>query len=270
VQMVEAYFDESGAHNESPVLCVAGYIFEKDSCIKMNEEWSLVLEKFNLPFFRMSAIAPGSKPFFNELTKDQRIQVVKDMISIIKKRASSGIAITVEPKMYDEIVLKSPEIGSAYTCLLHMCVTAVRSWADENKYNGKIAYFFEGGHRSAHEANHYMTRIFKIPRLRAAHRYSSHSFVDKKEVKPLQAADLLAWQWLKDRKRNMEGNLSHRLDLQALVMDRIPPHHVMHFDKKKLQILSSIIYRNKYPLTYPGIFGLSPEDFAFFFKDILQ
>src|SRR5438105_4019181 len=33
MQLAEAYFDESGSHDGSPVLCVAGYIFEKNACM---------------------------------------------------------------------------------------------------------------------------------------------------------------------------------------------------------------------------------------------
>lgn len=63
MQPVEAYFDESGSHANSPVLCVAGYIIERDARIKLDAEWATVLQHFNLPFFRMSACAHGTEPF---------------------------------------------------------------------------------------------------------------------------------------------------------------------------------------------------------------
>ena len=57
VQLVEAYFDESGSHDGSPVLCVAGFIIEKEKCKRMDDDIAETLEKFHLPYFRMSACA---------------------------------------------------------------------------------------------------------------------------------------------------------------------------------------------------------------------
>src|SRR5271166_6522584 len=111
--MVEAYFDESGSHNGSPVLCVAGYIIEKGMCVILESEWGEMLAEFNLPFFRMSACAHGTKPF-KELTKDQCIEVEKRAIAIIRQRIVAGIAVTVVPQRYDAIVPQSAESGSAY------------------------------------------------------------------------------------------------------------------------------------------------------------
>jgi hypothetical protein len=97
VQMVEAFFDESGSDANSEVLCVAGYIFDKDSCVELDTKWCEVLSKFKLPFFRMSACAHGTKPF-DRLTIEERIEVEKEMIALIKQFATYGIAVTVQPK----------------------------------------------------------------------------------------------------------------------------------------------------------------------------
>jgi len=249
VQLVEAYFDESGTHDDSPVLCVAGYIFEKGSCVMFDKEWSNVLNKFNLPYFRMSACAHHSEPF-NKLTNDQCDQVARNMISIIKKWASKGIAITVEQKIYDKIVPTSPNLGSAYSCCMHQCLIAVRSWADENRYTGKIAYFFETGHKSHSETDQIITKLFNESALNYSLRYAGHSFIPKKDANGIQAADLVAWQWFTDRKRIREG-LPHRKDCIALMFDGKPPHNVYHFEEPHLRAISDPVYRNKYPLTYP-------------------
>jgi hypothetical protein len=48
---VESYFDESGSHKGSPLLCVAGYIIEKNAAIKLTDAWRAVLQEHNIPFF---------------------------------------------------------------------------------------------------------------------------------------------------------------------------------------------------------------------------
>src|SRR5438445_8291745 len=72
VQLVEALFDEAGSHaffdesgsdDGSPVLCVAGFIIEKEKCKQMDDDWVGTLKKYNLPYFRMSPWAQGTEPF---------------------------------------------------------------------------------------------------------------------------------------------------------------------------------------------------------------
>lgn len=90
MQLVEAYFDESGSDDGSEVLCVAGYIFEKDARVELDSRWQEVLKNYGLPFFRMSACAHGVEPF-DALTLNQRIEVEKEMIALIKKYSAYGV-----------------------------------------------------------------------------------------------------------------------------------------------------------------------------------
>ena len=167
----------------------------------MGERWW----KFKLPFFRMSACAHGTKPF-DILTRDQCIDAERQLIAITKRYISYGIAITVVPRVYEAVMPVDREItGSPYSFCAHACLTAVKAWVAESKFGGEIGYFFESGHRSQSEADAIMKRLFQQPQLRASHRYAFHAFADKKSVRPLQAADLIAWQWHTDQKRRMAG-----------------------------------------------------------------
>lgn len=251
LQLIEAYFDESGSGINSPILCVAGYVFEKDAAIMLDEEWAEVLHKYHLPYFRMSSCAHGTEPFVELKKNGETVQVEKEMIKIIKERASCGIAVTVEPSLYDRIIPQSPNfVREAYTFCLHNCVVGVTEWLEQIKYNGKIAYFFESGHKSQGEANKYMNDLFKIPELKERHRYGSHTFADKKEIKPLQAADLLAWQSFTDYKR-LINKKSSRKDFIALKKDNRPPHNILHCNRIMLGKAANAFYYNQYPLTFP-------------------
>lgn len=52
---LECYFDESGSHDGSPALSLGGYLFEKESCKTLDLGWKAVLDRYCLPYFRMSA-----------------------------------------------------------------------------------------------------------------------------------------------------------------------------------------------------------------------
>jgi len=255
VQLVEAYFDESGSHEGSPVLCVAGYTIEKDACVRLDAQWGLMLEEFKLPFFRMSACAHGTKPF-DVLSKDERIDVATKAIELIRREISLGVAVTVEPTVYEKIIPALSEFGSAYSFCAHACLAGVKVWAKQSNYNGDIAYFFESGHKSQAEANGIMDNIFRIPELRRQHRYVAHSFVDKVKVRPVQAADLIAWHWHKDHKRRTE-NLRPvpRLDTAALFAEAPsgkPTYRALHWEEFMLDSMADNALRRRYPMTYVG------------------
>jgi Protein of unknown function (DUF3800) len=248
VQLVEAYFDESGSHGGSPVLAVAGYIIEKDACIKLDEDWGGVLDEFRLPYFRMSECAHGTGAF-KTLSLDDRIDVEKRCIAIIRRSISYGIAVTVEPRVFDSVMPKSREIGSAYTYCAYTCLAAVKSWSMEQNYTGGIAYFFESGHRSQAEANDLMNRLFSNPQLKVEHRYTSHTFADKIKVRALQAADLIAYQWYKDHLRRMMRPFSQpRKDCFELM--HAHKFYALHHDERLLRRVAAKFYRGVFPRTY--------------------
>lgn len=215
VAFLECYFDESGTHGGSPVMCVAGYLFDKDQCKALDVKWKEVLDRFRLPYFRMSACAHGQKPF-DQLSPQQCIDVEKEMIQLINEHALLGAAVAVNERDYNTWFEGNNPAGSAYSFCCWQVLAGIRSWIMANKFRGKVAYFFEAGHTSQSEANALMHRIFKNPTLREGYCYSSHSFVDKQQIRPVQTADILAWQQATQLKRWLNKDNRMRADFRAL------------------------------------------------------
>jgi hypothetical protein len=215
VAMLEAYFDESGSHDGSPVLCVAGYVFEKDRCLALDLSWKAVLERFGLPYFHMVDCAHGSAPF-DKLTKPQRIEVETLLIQLIRRHSLFGFAMAVPEKDYDAVLPPPNPLGSAYTYCCWTVLSVIHEWIVRTQFVGKVAYFFEAGHQHGPEANAVMDRIFNHPNLRGEYRYGGHSFIDKQN-RPMQAADLLAWQHATDVKKILAGGTKKRADFLALI-----------------------------------------------------
>jgi hypothetical protein len=193
VAFLECYLDESGTHDGSPVLCVAGYLFEKGQCEILDLKWKAVLDRYRLPFFRMSACAHNQKPF-EHLTGEECIEVEKELIGLINEHALLGLAVAVNEADYDTWFEKPNQAGTAYTFCCWQILAGIRSWIQRNEFDGKIAYFYESGHASQSQANALMNRIFSHSALRQGYRYAGHAFVDKQNVRPIQTADILAWQ----------------------------------------------------------------------------
>jgi Protein of unknown function (DUF3800) len=228
---LECYFDESGSHDGSPVLCVAGYLFERDSCKTLDLEWKKVLDRYDLPFFRMSSCAHGNWPF-KKLGMEDRIEAEKSMIALIGQHALIGLSIAVNEHDYNVLFGSTKAVtGDAYSFCCWQILAGIQSWIARNNFEGDVAYFFEAGHASEPQANALMGKIFQEPRLRQRYRYAAHAFVDKVKVRPVQTADLLAWQTATQMKRWL-NNMGPRADFEALM--KKPRHELFIANRKTL------------------------------------
>jgi hypothetical protein len=96
----ELYLDESGSHEDSPVLCLAGFVFDADHTEELAKEWQLALDGAGVSYFRMSACAHGNEPF-DKIGMNDRIALEKELIAIVRARMTFGFAFSVVEKEYE-------------------------------------------------------------------------------------------------------------------------------------------------------------------------
>jgi hypothetical protein len=234
--MIQAYFDESGTQSGSPVTCVAGYLFESEQCLRLDAEWEAALSDFGVSHFHMTDCANGAG-LFRAMPVSKRDQLARRLIGIIKRRAAIGIVASARPTDVARFAKEHKE-EAAYILCLCWCVTGVAEWAAERRYAGNIAYFFEAGHRLARKANDAMMFLGLNPTLRQGSRYVAHSFITKQQARPIQAADILAWQWHKEWiNRFGVRRRPRRLDFESLLE---LPHKVGHLTEEHLRALNAI------------------------------
>lgn len=233
----QAFFDESGSHHGSAILCVAGYVFRKNDAIKLGHEWRKVLRWKKLPYFHMVDCAHGNGPFAN-LTRDERIAVETRLIEIIKRFAIQGITVTVDPMEYASFPAKLPIkpglYDNAYSFCAQSILAGISAFIEKNPQIGKMVYFFEAGHKSRPQAEEIMRAMFAVPKHKHDFRYAGHAFVQKEDSPQIQAADLLAWQWYTDRRHQREGR-PRRKDCASLLQLH---HNAIHFGAEELDAIA--------------------------------
>ena len=220
--VMEAYFDESGTHEGSPIVCVAGYLFENGNATALDVAWREMLQEKGLPFFRMSDCAHSTGPF-KGWSKSDTTDLATKTIELVKAYATHGFAASVDLDDFHLI----PNLGlfdSAYSFSCLQMLLGVKQWADANKFCGEIAYIFESGALHQSEANVFMNKVFKTPQMMTDFRYSTHDFKGKSEVIQLQCADLLAWHWFTHNRRIREGK-GKRKDFRNLLGKKIYANH---------------------------------------------
>ncbi len=211
------YFDESGTHDGSKLMSVAGYWFDSEQATRFSRDWAKELKRLGLTHAHMTDCALGFGEYKN-LSMALRVKSEKLLIENIRRRTRFGFAITIDPNLYAAIMRHVPAAPSCYSLCLMMLVHQVGRFAAENDYNGRLVYFFEAGHKSSNEANKYLNAIpTHGQEWVEATRYGGHAFVDKRTALPLQAADMLAWQTRHHFERKAAGHPKPRKDLVALV-----------------------------------------------------
>jgi len=208
VVMLQAYFDESGTHENAPAVLVAGYLFEPERCLALESDWSIALNEAGVSAFHMKDWA-ASKGEFSSMGKCDRDDFYMKLLNLIKRDASKGIAAQVSQAEFDRIKPANwnDRIGGAYSVCATLCLQAIGLWCKQNWPDENIAYFFEAGHESANEASRFMDLIARSTVLTKEYRYYSHTFVKKKESTLLQTADILAWEI---NKENVEKTYAPR------------------------------------------------------------
>src|SRR5258708_7357699 len=75
VLILAGYFDESGTHDASEAIAVAGYLSTPERWAMFEQEWKKALADFDgLPFFHMADFANSAPPYYSTWTPEQKIE----------------------------------------------------------------------------------------------------------------------------------------------------------------------------------------------------
>jgi hypothetical protein len=223
VALVEGYFDESGDFEVPPyVFCVAGYFLASERAKLMDEEWGEVLQQHRIPYFHMVDCAHGNGIFSKPMEVEERIEIVRKLIAIIKRYVIMGFSFLARKELF-EITEKNSD---PYTACTQIAVFAIKAYLEMHRIDRDIACFFEAGHKNKGRA--YRNIADNLTDLSA-----SVSFGKKEEIRLLQAADLLAWQSTKYAKDGLNKK-SIRKDFASLLEH---PHSLMFLDIRDNQLV---------------------------------
>jgi len=194
--MLQAYFDES-EHTESGMFCIAGYGMFSHQVRRFNKEWG---QLFGARALHMKHLA-HSRGEFEGISKDEKDRLLAGAVKIINKRAAFAVVAwcnvqEIRAALANRIVARIPGLENPYSLCHYMCMLSVGS-ISRKRDAGKVAYIFESGYHSPGAVTQLITEFSKDPSFVETVALQSHTFADKRSFPPLQAADLLAYEWVK-------------------------------------------------------------------------
>lgn len=212
VTVMEAFCDAS---ENGDFLVVAGYLFRKKHTKPFEKEWSTMLRKYDLEYFHMTDCNRETGPF-RHLSKSECDEAARTAIALIAKYATAGFSSGVKVSDFHEIIGKDGYMSNPFSMCVHGAMMMCKNWAERNDRQARIVYVFEAGDRFMTDANHILNAVAEDPTRRAFFNYESHAFLPKRDSKPTQAADIIAWHTCKQHDRDERG-LGLRGDFAELV-----------------------------------------------------
>jgi hypothetical protein len=193
------HIDDSGTHAESPVAVAAGWIAPVPQWKKFIRQWRGMKKKHGFEVFHMvDAMASSQSSEFRGWGENKKTNVLRDLCPLIDARISRGFAIWVIKRDYDELVTGDLRIQlgkSHYTWAVCNLIGWIELWRERENIREPIEYIFDRMSKGRGEID----QVFRSAEERGneLHKYGiykgCHSFRDKAEVLPLQAADMIAW-----------------------------------------------------------------------------
>lgn len=240
--MFSGYFDESGTHAGSPIICVAGLVATDNQWEELKREWREVLDEAGITFFHMAKFESRYGEY-KDWDSEKRIRIQTKILGIIKRRVNAGMAVAVSIPDYEEAItgLYKDFWGNPYALCSRLCLNAIDEWADKYNRNSPIPLIFEDGAAHKSEFARSFDVALKSDEPEKVNRLCSLKFDDKRRTIPLQAADVWVYEIYKrachrinDKERPM------RISFQKL---RSVPLFGRIYFKRELRELTSMIDR---------------------------
>lgn len=240
IMNIYGYFDESGTHKGAAALSVAGFLGKADEWGAFTFEWEQALADFGLTFFHMASFESRIGEY--DWPEDVRRERITRLLAIINRHVLGSAGIVLPIPDYDVIFAEDelppgpnvewlapgiaapgaprpgdappnePDMrrgairrksggpyGLAATCLF----MDVAKLAKALPGDPHIAYTFESGAQGVGQVAKLFQDNYTDVNSRRDLRLLSLTFADKRDMAPLQAADLLAYELYKHLPRQL-------------------------------------------------------------------
>tara|TARA_R110000751_G_scaffold72991_2_gene147724 strand:- start:667 stop:1575 length:909 start_codon:yes stop_codon:yes gene_type:complete len=208
--LFRGYFDESYSDESPRLMAIAGYVLEKDAALSMDELWRRKLADEELSMFHMTDCANGFGEF-DGMSFDRRDQIARHFIGLVRGYVSAGFAFISNQSQFDESSIDKH--GSPYAHGVKFCIGSLNAWVSCHGSASKVSLVLESGHADQGLADR---MAFSPQNRNSVDRVVTRSFADKREAPLLQAADILAWQSMKNLRDHINKSRPFRKDYLAL------------------------------------------------------
>jgi len=207
--MLTAYFDDSGTHDESRAVIVAGYLGSKEKWEDFGNAWGDMLREAGLTHWHQVHFAHKVKEYTG-WTDEKRLDFMQRATRIINDAVICGIVCGIDATAFKEL---SPQFrgppSTPYTFCAMVCFKHLEKWTENNSHSDPIDCIFESGAQGSGEISKMVEGLMSDEDgERLSFRIGSVRFEEKKKTMPTQAADILAYEFYEEA---LNGHVSGEL-----------------------------------------------------------
>ena len=224
MSMLTIYCDDSGTDDHNRVAVVAGWIGQVRKWEQFTKVWKTALKDFGVNQMHRSKLEAFKGEFertkgWNEKKRAEFLQRVHPIIRTYAKVpiGSAVIKKDFEAVMPDEV---KKMVGGVYGWCAQECIVAVGMWCEHTNHRHPVRWVLEAGTTGHGQLEKGFEAIYDNSSMRDKCHLKGWSFEDK-SVRPLQAADVLAYEVFKQVDNQIvDKGTKHPI--------RISMRHLMH------------------------------------------
>jgi hypothetical protein len=206
--MYEVYWGDSGTDPQSPIAIAACYISTKSGWEAFVEKFDEIRRTEEFDTFHMVDFAAShdkSKKPFCDWDHVKRKRVYENIAKAINENKRTGMGVAIPKAAFDKLVPRTPEwlrwrFGKYhYTFAVRFLMGLIKNWRQYYGVTLPMQYVFDNENRP--EAREEIDLMWRDLETRqhwtdwyGVESADGYSFRSKADFKPLQAADILAWQ----------------------------------------------------------------------------
>ena len=199
--MYTAYYDESGTHDDSLAVVVAGFVATNEQWVEFERNWNDTLKQFGITRFHMRDFNHSLREFSKfKHSQQDRQWFLRQLLSHINLRVaySVGHAVLIADYLKVNAAYALDSRFSPYALAGRTCVARINLWAEKRDIPKKrICHVFEDGAAGKGLLYDSVLRDHEMKVL----------FKKKEECVALQAADLFASEMLAGNRRIFEEGI---------------------------------------------------------------
>lgn len=192
--MLTAFIDDSGSGGDSTFVVLAGYVGTVQDWELFVTEWQYVLDaEPKIDSFKSSE-AESLKGQFAGLSRAQANSKIENLIEVINRNARQSIEVMVRQSDYNQIIKGriAPIYDNPYFVLFLGFIISAGFLEVHLGDRSHIDFVFDNQDQFEKPSANYADALREWGRLGEV--FGNVHYRDDKNVLPLQAADLLAWQ----------------------------------------------------------------------------
>ena len=236
--MLTVYFDDGG--NEQ-VAAVAGYLGSTFMWETFDKRWANLLKQYDIPQMHRTDL----ESFWGDFkgwTPERRTEFVIKANAIIRDCTYLPIGTAIIKNDFnasfpvDHVANKF----GLYSWCIHACLASLGKWCKAHTHREPINFVFEAGTDGRDQVDKTFAHLYNHPEIRPpdACPIRSWSFAGK-DVQPLQAADVVAYELFKlVQNYGIEGGKRRlRASARGLFKEPVDVNYLNWFDKRAFDAL---------------------------------